>query len=111
MNDQPSLAGFGPGVVYVDQPFTWAATSSAQAARTSARHQHQWCHLWSDDVEALHAMARKIGMRREWFQDRARFPHYDLVPAKRALAIQAGAVEKSLVDWITEKKAAGLWAQ
>ena len=46
------------------------------------------------DLDALHDFARKIGMKREWFQDKnVRAPHYDLMtPRKRALAIRAGAV-------------------
>lgn len=57
-----------------------------------------WCHMASDQrgdagLAELHVMADKIGMRRAWFQDRSHLPHYDLQPPKRALAVQAGAVE------------------
>ena len=45
----------------------------------------------SKDLEELHAMAEKIGLRREWFQGRARHPHYDLMAFTRALAVQHGA--------------------
>jgi len=42
------------------------------------------------DVADLHAMALRIGLRREWFQ--ANFiPHYDVSQSKRALAIEQGA--------------------
>ena len=89
--------------VFVDLPFR-AVAREAQARRVGARHGHQWCHMWSDDVEALHAMAAAIGMRREWFQD-GRFPHYDLVPSRRARAISLGAVERSFKDYLRERKA------
>lgn len=51
------------------------------------------CHLYADTLEELHAMAHAIGMKREWFQNRAGFPHYDLVPAKRIRAVELGAIE------------------
>jgi hypothetical protein len=53
-----------------------------------------WCHLATDgDLEALHAFAARLGLKRSWFQQghSGRFPHYDLTPFKRRLAIQLGA--------------------
>lgn len=61
-------------------------------------HGHnRWCHMGSDlsgeaGLVELHALAAVIGLRRDWFQDHPTFPHYDLVPSKRALAIKHGAV-------------------
>jgi hypothetical protein len=56
------------------------------------------CHMFTDtiDLADLHAMAERIGMRREWFQDKVSAPHYDLTPPRRASAVAAGAVE---VPW------------
>ncbi len=56
----------------------------------------EWCHMMTDDLtpaglDELHAMAERIGMRREWFQDKPHYPHYDLRPSKRVLALQFGA--------------------
>jgi hypothetical protein len=51
-----------------------------------------WCHMIADTEEELHAMAERIGMRREWYQG----DHYDLRPAGRALALQYGAQEMSM---------------
>lgn len=48
-------------------------------------------HLLASDLDELHAMARRIGLRRSWFQDRT-FPHYDVTAPKRRAAIAAGAV-------------------
>ena len=59
-----------------------------------------WCHLWTDgDIEELHTFAEKIGCRKSWFQNKKRFPHYDLVPSKRKLAIENGAIELSLIKY------------
>ena len=52
------------------------------------------CHMMSKDLEALHAMAGKIGIARRWFQAKpGGAPHYDVCKAKRGLAIKFGAVE------------------
>jgi hypothetical protein len=48
-------------------------------------------HLLTTDIEELHAMAQRIGLKREWFQDRS-FPHYDVQRRKRLLALAQGAV-------------------
>lgn len=48
----------------------------------------RWCHLATDEsLDELHAMAERLGLKREWFQDKPNSPHYDLVPSKRALAL------------------------
>lgn len=86
--------------VYVDPLVEWTGgyygKDAAQAARVGGRNGHQWCHLFADEKDSteLHAIAFRIGMRRQWFQG----DHYDLTPGRRAAAIRAGAVE---VDRIT----------
>jgi Protein of unknown function (DUF4031) len=50
-------------------------------------------HMLATDLNELHGMARQIGLRTRWFQDKGTFPHYDLTPRKRMLALTAGAVE------------------
>lgn len=52
-----------------------------------------WCHLLADSLDELHAFARSIGLKPEWFQHRARFPHYDITEAKRKKAVAFGAIE------------------
>lgn len=47
-------------------------------------------HMLADTLPELHAMAGRIGLKREWFQSHGT-PHYDLTQTKRALAIAAGA--------------------
>jgi len=103
--------------VYVDAlttygPDWYRGASAAQAKRTGAKHGHRWCHLFADeaDCEELHAMASRIGMRREWFQG----DHYDLVPPRRSAAVRLGAVEldrsQSVAVWNEQKaRAAAKW--
>lgn len=51
------------------------------------------CHLMADTFEELHAFARKLGLKRAWFQPHPRWPHYDLTVRKRARAVELGAKE------------------
>jgi hypothetical protein len=65
----------------------------------------QWCHLASDltdqaGVDELNAFADRIGLKREWFQNRKFLPHYDLQPNLRRRAVQAGAIEVSGRDFV-----------
>ncbi len=68
-------------------------------------HRTANCHMFTDaaDLGELHAIARKIGMRREWFQNHHRAPHYDLTPQRRSAAIDAGAVP------VGRRQAARIW--
>jgi len=89
--------------IYVDR--LRVHRSRTEPARTfGEQFGHRWCHLWSDDLDALHAMAAALGIRREWFQDRPGFPHYDLPPFRRERALILGAVEHSLKTWLRERR-------
>jgi Protein of unknown function (DUF4031) len=50
------------------------------------------------DIEELHQLAESIGLRRSWFQDHPRHPHYDVTDGKRWQAIRAGAQEVDVYD-------------
>lgn len=50
-------------------------------------------HLIADTDAELHAMADRIGVARKWHQNTMAGSHYDIALSKRALAIEAGAVE------------------
>ena len=51
------------------------------------------CHMMSKNLDKLHEMADKIGIKRKWFQDKGSCPHYDICKSKRKLALNYGAVE------------------
>lgn len=51
-----------------------------------------WCHLVADSLSELHETARRLGLRREWFQSAASYPHYDLTTQTRARAIELGVL-------------------
>lgn len=52
------------------------------------------CHMVADSREELLAMADKIGVQRKWLQYPGNWmEHFDIAMSKRALAVQAGAVE------------------
>lgn len=70
-------------MIYVDPLLEWNAFG----------HKY-WCHMscTTRDLAPLHLMAIRIGLRRDWFQDKYGHPHYDLVESKRELAIRYGAI-------------------
>lgn len=56
-----------------------------------------WCHLFSPDIDALHAFAGRIGLKRTWFQDprtmpKVSWPHYDMNENRRRVALAKGAI-------------------
>jgi hypothetical protein len=71
------------------------------------------CHMVADTLEELHAMADKIGVARRHYQTAGgRSPHYDICKAKRALAVQYGAIEltraRDIMKPIMKLRAEGL---
>lgn len=82
-----------------------------------------WSHMIADSREELHEFAKRLGLRRSWFQDpmvngkskpaegsrAAENWHYDVTETKRREAIHLGAVEVSWRDLpgIIEKRREG----
>ena len=88
--------------IYVDQLFT-ATPRTAQARK----HGTRWCHMTCDgDLEELHRMAERIGLKRSYLQDHVQryLKHYDLTPGKRALAVRYGAVEVDAIEHLRTMK-------
>lgn len=96
-------------MIYVDELAKWGeiigyhGKDAAQAERVGARNGHMWCHLFADeaDCEELHAFAKRLGMRRDWFQDN----HYDLVLSMRNKAVAFGAKQLSRAESVAVWKA------
>lgn len=78
--------------VTVDELKDWPL---AQIKAPARRYGRRWCHMMADnnDLDALHAMADKIGLRRSAFQGHSTLPHYDLTPYMRKKEVWHGAVE------------------
>lgn len=86
--------------IYVDELMN--IKPKAHKAQKFGTH---WSHIWTDkDLEELHNFAKKIGLKRSWFQNKKRFPHYDIVPSKRKLALDNGAVEMPLIEWFKKRR-------
>lgn len=88
--------------IYVDKPVQYITDVINPAAR---KHGKVWCHLWCDVgfEEDLHVLAKKLGMKLIWFQDKRGFPHYDIVVSKRGKAIEYGAQEMDLKVWLKQR--------
>jgi hypothetical protein len=50
----------------------------------------EWSHLVGDTPDELHDAAARLGLRREWAQDKGRTLHYDLPEHLRVQAIELG---------------------
>jgi len=88
-------------MVYVDSVSFYSGKMISQVAR---KHGHKWSHMFADEIEELHVFARGLGLRRSYFQDKPGFPHYDLTPVKRNMAILRGAERKELITYLREKR-------
>jgi hypothetical protein len=65
------------------------------------------CHLFADTLEELHRFAVAIGLRRDWFQNHPKLPHYDLTFGKRKQAVAKGAIpvdRKKTVEMMERNK-------
>jgi len=60
-----------------------------------------WCHLVADSIDELHEFAKKLGMRKEWFQHAASYPHYDITVKTRVCALELGALIGNRIQIIT----------
>lgn len=52
-----------------------------------------WCHLVADSLDELHTFAKRLGLKRQWFQHAASYPHYDVTAPMREKALRLGAAE------------------
>ena len=60
------------------------------------------CHMLADTRQELLAMATIIGVRHKWIQRSGTvYEHFDVCQAKKALAIQHGAIEVSRKEFLS----------
>lgn len=62
------------------------------------------CHLIADSLDELHEFANRIGMKRAWFQNDSRLPHYDLNKNRRAIAVRMGVVEIDRREFVSKMR-------
>jgi hypothetical protein len=87
-------------MIYVDEirNIPWVSGSAK-------RYGNSWSHMWVDgEIEELHQFAEKIGLKRKYFQNKPSFPHYDIIPSKRILALKHGAQYMPLKDWVNSHR-------
>lgn len=76
--------------VYVDHLKPWEA-------------HRWWAHMCvgaNDPLDDLHEFAQRIGLQRRWFQDKPRYPHYDVTPGMHRRALACGARELCRVEFV-----------
>ncbi len=55
------------------------------------------CHMIADSTDELLSMADRIGVARRWLQKPGAYlEHFDICQSKRALAVEAGAIEVTM---------------
>lgn len=59
-----------------------------------------WCHMVADSLDELHSFAKRLGLKRDWFQHAATYPHYDVTNSMREKALRMGATEGNRVTII-----------
>lgn len=75
----------------------------------SAPLRFRWsCHMFASTLFTLHAMASRLGLKREYFQD-GRYPHYDMTAGKRVRALLIGAKECNVREWILLNRVIRAW--
>jgi hypothetical protein len=62
-------------------------------------------HMIADTKEELHAFAKMIGLKREWYQEKGELSHYDLTNERMRLkAARCGAVKVSPKEIVRKLK-------
>jgi hypothetical protein len=93
--------------VFVDEVRVYGPGYPMSAQTRRASPSGRWSHMTTDqaDLAELHKMAGDIGMKGAWFQNKQGFPHYDVVPSKRAAAVKLGAVETTTEELVRMRRA------
>lgn len=59
----------------------------------------------SADLDELHVLAERVGMKRDWFQPHHIAPHYDLTKSRRDAALVLGAIS------VSRREASRIWRE
>lgn len=75
------------------------------ARRTGGSPTHRFCRMWADEPEDydLHRIAREIGLRYSLFKSGSNIPHYQLNYPQRVNAIELGAIEQTLSEYMVNR--------
>lgn len=85
--------------VMMDEPQEYPREAiNPRAKYCGTKWSHMWCAV--GDEEKLHAVAKSLGLKRSYFQDRMDFPHYDLTEGKYWQAYALGVPVCSLREWV-----------
>ena len=90
-------------MIRIDEPKRWEGMTG------NPYPQALWSHVWPDipdkqGVKELHAFAKRLRLKRKWFQNKPGFPHYDITHAFYGDAIRLGAVRSSLAVWYRQRR-------
>lgn len=94
--------------VYVDELFEYGGSDTFRWKMSA--------HMFATTEEELHRFARKIGLKRAWFQPpkargSIRLPHYDLNPGRYAAAVKHGVIELDMREAREMWKILGFFTQ
>lgn len=79
--------------IYVDTLLPWGFKMYGRHFKT--------CHLFTDGTETdLISFGENMGLKKSWLHRSPSMVHYDLIPSKRAIAIEKGArpVDRGFVN-------------
>lgn len=83
---------------FVDELVGYETKTTGHAAKHFG-HGKESCHLIvAGPLNDLLVFADRLGLKRDWFQGNASWPHYDLTPNKRKLALRLGAIGIEAVE-------------
>lgn len=79
--------------VYIDTP-------------TAYNHRGKFSHMMSEDINALHILANRIGVKKCWFENKRGMnrPHYDVKVDYYEAALAAGAIPLTLREFSEKAK-------
>lgn len=91
--------------VYMDEPTEYPKDMINPRAKFCGT---KWSHMWCEPGHEaqLHATAKSLGLRRDWFQNRDGFPHYDLTVGMFWKAYRMGIPVADLKEWVRRRRMA-----